>query len=1289
MSARDVPVAGLEFAAEWALWSKEPGDSRDYRVLRAWPPERATDFGRAVVRYLPGNLPGRADAGPGALPWVTFSGGESAIGVAVMDVTAASDRDGRRIARTRYLRVALDAARVPAYGALAHAALTADLAPDLREPLKLTLAPAEPEAIARRVERLGFDWVAGTAALMIERHVIVTGAGALTMDERIELMEAVLALLPLGLRRDLGASTWTEGGRSARLCFGPRAGGEQVGVVWGRAPDPPAGPGAAYLEALHRLHVADPAAPADQDAAARRTLSAARRLLRAGRPSSFDEADQAVEALAALDRAVTAVRAAIGGADDVVALRAAVDDGVAAELEPHERAAVFAALARAGSAGDLPRLDRMWEPGYWPLLVAGVRREVAELRDPGLLDGLLDLAERGDVETLVAGLVRAPHRGGAAGAGTAHLLRWAGGRLAAGRWEPDRWPAVRDALVASPPAAYAFLEQQLEHRSAALFVAAMAWMERGGPAAEALVRPFRVTQDPASDGGAYDDALREASRHGPDAPLALLDAAALAPPTEHALAAAWRWLTGIWAGLTGAAPGRWADRVMQLADRLAGPRAAAYVDLVALLLRRSQPAPIVDRLAGQSAVGYVDAFRDACRWAPGPVRSTVAASLVPGLTRQTWARSEELAVGLLDVLRELAGGDGAGELGAVTDAVGRGLQERPTLVETAAYRERWQPLEARSPRLRTAAALAGLRIRPLTPHDTARFAAIALAGDAAVQEVVEIVAHRQVLPATAEDFLDALRPALDHEGVSEVTLVRVRDALVHRLGSWSVAPVRAAEPAPASQAPPADARILEVQRRDPGPRREPQQGAALGVGLDLGSARARAAIRDQFGGVNLVRSPDAGADWTVPPVQLLDLANPDDGAARVRLAEIVQRATEGARPAALAIAVPEEWLGPAFAATADSLRRLLTGELPFPEPRLVSAPVCVAAHVARRCRDRGLDVGTVLVCDAGASGFHATVCEVAGGAVRLLEHVSSEDVAGAAAFDRRAALTLAGTSDDPALVEELDRARRTADPDIAAVLRMPEQYPSAGGSPAYRLTGDRVLTIDQVHRLVSPATERIHQTVRSVLHRAAVRGIAMTNARVAIVGGFSRFPPVDRAIRDELGADLGSGHLEFAPADPDDEVAAAACGAVLVAEGAVDPRMPYPHALAFHVWRDQGADFGDLHLPFADAGALEVGAIHPVVLHERGAPFVAQLATPISPGDAIPVDVSPAGDGRWFPLRTQMYTDVPAGQYTIELRIDRRWYGELTWRPVNGAPPLKLSIGDLGDAAIRALTRDR
>lgn len=248
--------------AEWAVLGKYPGRSMGYAVLDGSLP------GTRAQRYLWSATTGTPDARDpaGGLPWRVFlsgADGEEGSVCAVVDTSwdGSKDGTGRPSYSWRLLLFEWQAASRAGvtWTELDRAVSRAGSAPDrLDTPPAATCTRAA--ELADTADRLGFEWAAAMAALLLDgqRLVITVPPGGTVpgLDERVRTLDAVCSLLPYGCRAWLSGATWTgKAEHELRLVFAAsaRTGQQEAPLGTGRPPAPRSETAVRYLTELLRL----------------------------------------------------------------------------------------------------------------------------------------------------------------------------------------------------------------------------------------------------------------------------------------------------------------------------------------------------------------------------------------------------------------------------------------------------------------------------------------------------------------------------------------------------------------------------------------------------------------------------------------------------------------------------------------------------------------------------------------------------------------------------------------------------------------------------------------------------------------------------------------------------------------------------------------------------------------------------------------------------------------------------------------------------------------------------
>ena len=227
--------------AEWALRGKTMNDT-EYRLLaHSDGVISARLFEEALQRYSPGML---AELPQVSISWLPSSGSHGrycAIAIHQDAEDGRRDRFGRDIVFTRYFCATYGefAAYGVSYKAMYEALRSIALPTDDGLPTRVYLAT--PAQTAHDDD----EQVSRVAALLLTGEpVCILGAHGVSMLDRLRFINAVMAMLPYGMRSSMTASTWTSSthlGHKFRLYFGdaPRqaneAGhGDRV-VNWGHS----------------------------------------------------------------------------------------------------------------------------------------------------------------------------------------------------------------------------------------------------------------------------------------------------------------------------------------------------------------------------------------------------------------------------------------------------------------------------------------------------------------------------------------------------------------------------------------------------------------------------------------------------------------------------------------------------------------------------------------------------------------------------------------------------------------------------------------------------------------------------------------------------------------------------------------------------------------------------------------------------------------------------------------------------------------------------------------------
>ncbi|MCT9075994.1 hypothetical protein [Streptomyces fulvoviolaceus] len=405
--------------AHWAVLGKHPGQTMGYEVLRSsLPGDRAgTYLWKASATGAPG------DRDPeGELPWRVFLGRTDTHPEPVcasVETTWDGSTDGTGAPSYTWRLTLLEwaeAGRAALTWSGIDRALLADppALPGDAVPMTVAVPRTPPTELAQLVDQLGFEWVAGVAALLLDnRQVAITpgpGEALPGVSDRVRVLDAVCSLLPYACRAWLSAATWTgQAQHDLRLFFAPAARTGQIAAVLGASPpDEPRDENArTYLHRLRRLR----AKTGD-------TTEIVEYLLTVVEPATVPRPGAALRVLREADLLDTVVEEIRSGGGEVEDVGRVLDRYPAASLDDRRLAVLTFFLVRSASQGSQVAgslLAEHWTERTGPLLVrevlaAGTSAESFERakRYLGVIHDAVETHRGGSFDELFNALVETP-----------------------------------------------------------------------------------------------------------------------------------------------------------------------------------------------------------------------------------------------------------------------------------------------------------------------------------------------------------------------------------------------------------------------------------------------------------------------------------------------------------------------------------------------------------------------------------------------------------------------------------------------------------------------------------------------------------------------------------------------------------------------------------------------------------------------------------------------------------------------------------------------------------------
>ena len=748
--------------AGWAVWGKRPGTNEDYSILSSGnQPLSRAEYASIVAHFTPGNPPVELGR-PGSLPWVTFSqvgvDGRPYLGISVQDLVSRVDGVGRPIAQTSYFCAPYTDLTQPPVSCVGLYQAVADVSlPDQDgPPVRLTIAPLDPGAMADMTRKLGVDTVVAAASLLLDGPVTVTGAEGSTLLERLWFIDAVASMLPFAYRAAYTAATWSDSGagQRIRLAFSshPQAGSAIVG--WQSSPEPIKADGPARLYCKRLTAVLGRSSAGDPLTDLIRSFAA---LTEPGR--RFDDPQYALDSLREIDLPTVVLNAALDGTAEPEEIRLVFTSGRVGELPSTSGRQLLNDLIALGDPQDWPMIARWFDPIAGPdaedlfgtVAITCHRLLWSPADSPLIREYLILAAHRDREDELLARLMVPPKSAENLRHGTGAAARLLADSVLATPHGVTGYPRTQQALTKNPAVACELLAQL--SGSGNETGTAIAWI---GPVLGDFLRPFiSVLADTPS---AVDrDALGELAVHGVSWIRNLLMAASNANRLEHAVPGFAGWLA------VGVADKGVPDKAIRQYWRntvgALGPRteaARAWLDLCLLLTGNDPAFLLADREdRAQFNECFVTAWQRLAAGSPG-ADGPLTSALADYLNRKPWTASLALAASVADLAERLTPDRRRRQLEVV---VARMLSATPGAADWG-FAARWL---AKTDAVRPGTA-ESLRYTPpsATPAQIAESCARAAQRGVRAREAGQALADARVIEygAQAEVFLEALRVAL-------------------------------------------------------------------------------------------------------------------------------------------------------------------------------------------------------------------------------------------------------------------------------------------------------------------------------------------------------------------------------------------------------------------------------------------------------------------------------------------------------------------------------------------------
>ncbi len=613
----------MNLRAEFAIRSKQPGDTQEYRVLAASSGAlQAEDF-EAIFRKLSvGSAPpnGRSvgDDAPVATCGTYTASGDTYVAVIRQERTELRDSGGRPVSAYCCACVPYSELTSNPIGYLEvyrcippHEELRKGVFPQRLEVEALEIKRLQADAAL--IDRVGYEFCAAVAARLLEGGVALMRGQDLEQRKRLECLQAIASLLPYGARATLSLSTWMQSAsmHSIRLGFSDQARRHETRVVWGSTAPTDFAPGGGaeqYFRMLLDLRQLDGVEPYS-------ILDILTHLEAQREPLGFDAPQRFIRVLYALNEPYLVWKAARERRADSRHVRNLFHERRTDALGEAQLLDLlrFLLSSRQLTAEDVRVASDNWRDILWPDLLDAARARLDDRDGASALDMLCSLAsEKGGLARLLDAILQAavtdppseqePHARRQTAASL--LLAWWPTPGVEDRWTPQDLRSVLGSLARHRALLYDFVLAAVRRLSPSELDAVFARLERVGSAVANDLSVFEVARGRSREDVSGESVRRLASA-GPGYVPALVEMALSSGTVNESLDRVLGGVVACAAGHPDACIRRddleaWRALLPRLgAVRRPSPRLTAEIDLCALLLDPGSPPPFLTLQLGE------------------------------------------------------------------------------------------------------------------------------------------------------------------------------------------------------------------------------------------------------------------------------------------------------------------------------------------------------------------------------------------------------------------------------------------------------------------------------------------------------------------------------------------------------------------------------------------------------------------------------------------------------------------------------------------------------------------
>lgn len=783
--------------AEFAIRSKQPGDTQEYRVLSATSgrlgiADFETIFKALSVGSAPTNGKPGSDDEPLAVCGTYAVAGDIYVTVIRQERTDLKDSGGRPI--TAYCCACVPYSDIQ-YSPAGYLDLYASIPShqEMREgrfPRAIEVEPLEGarlQGYVDLIDSVGYSYCAGIAASVLRGGVALMRGADLGHAERLEYLDAIVCLLPFGCRASMSVSTWMQSAsmHSIRLGFSDQARKHETRIVWGETfvPDPELSRSAhEYYQMLLDLKQTEGGRSFS-------TSELLAYLLGQRQALDLDVQVAVVGALYELNQPYLVWKGVREHRGDPSQVRDLFRTGKVHHLAEQQQLKLLHFLLATSqlNSEDTRIVSEHWRDDLWPALVDAARVRLGDPGSAGVLDLLCDLAlQAARLSQLLEALLDATASALPSRLGSGKQVR----REMVMRLLPDWWEElggepgpVREALGRYPDLLYEFVFQAGRTQSRSRLGAILTQLAAGGRAMADELRIFEVACGWSNEPLPLGSIRRLAAANSGNV-AAIVDMTLTHGTNDsvgHTLEGVLTWLSEGRGGLGPGGEPAWRDVLPRLrAVKRPTPQLMATIDLLLLVLDPNSSPPFLRDRVNETS-GGADAYRETLLGWSLKLDNDVLSRVVGRVVAVDCGsvRCAENSLALLDGLLADTLPEGTGK--RVSKHVLSVLDKYPQLLDADSFKKRWEPrlrsygyaVQVAERRLRRA-------IQPSTPVTTAAQLSASLIleyGPDAEPMIVRVLYEKRTLRDLGrfEEFRAALRASLgEFSSPEEVDAVDAR-----------------------------------------------------------------------------------------------------------------------------------------------------------------------------------------------------------------------------------------------------------------------------------------------------------------------------------------------------------------------------------------------------------------------------------------------------------------------------------------------------------------------------------